>query len=116
MPVTDSNFAERVSGLVGQIPRGRVMTYGHIAAMCGSPRAARVVGGVAHFGNPRLPWQRVVKKDGSLAEGYPGGTAAHRQHLLQEGVVFLPNGRVNMQEMQWLPGLAGSKVQGIYDK
>lgn len=50
MKEVDSGFAERVYELVAQIPMGRVMTYGQIAAMCGSPRAARIVGGIAHFG------------------------------------------------------------------
>ena len=49
------------------------MTYGQIAALCGNPRAARVVGGVAHFGDTSIPWQRVVNKNGGLAAGYPGG-------------------------------------------
>lgn len=50
MPAVDSGFKSRVYGLVAQIPRGRVMTYGQIAALCGSPRAARIVGGIAHYG------------------------------------------------------------------
>jgi methylated-DNA-protein-cysteine methyltransferase-like protein len=75
------------------------MTYGQLAALCGNPRAARIVGGVAHFGNPELPWQRVVKKDGSLAEGYPGGIPSHQKHLEAEGVKLI-GGRVNMKKYQ----------------
>jgi methylated-DNA-protein-cysteine methyltransferase related protein len=97
-----SNFRERVCELVSQIPRGKVMTYGQIAAMCGNPRAARIVGGIAHFGNPELPWQRVVKKDGSLAEGYPGGIAGHQSVLEKEGVEFI-SGRVDMRRATWRP-------------
>jgi alkylated DNA nucleotide flippase Atl1 len=62
------------------------MTYGQIAALCGNARAARVVGGIAHFGDPELPWQRVVNKSGSLAAGYPGGRAGHKAHLEAEGL------------------------------
>lgn len=43
-------FKDRVEAIVKSIPVGRVMTYGQIAALVGSPRAARQVGGVAHFG------------------------------------------------------------------
>ncbi len=68
----DNDFAKRVCSLVLQIPRGRVMTYGQIAALCGSAKAARIVGGIAHYGNPDLPWQRVVNKYGGLASGYHG--------------------------------------------
>lgn len=96
-------FRDRVYELVAQIPYGRVMTYGQIAAMCGSPRAARIVGGVAHWGDPTLPWQRVVKKDGSLAEGYPGGVAGHQAALEAEGIRFTASSKVPMAELQWYP-------------
>lgn len=79
------------------------MTYGQIAALCGNPRAARIVGGVAHFGDPNLPWQRVVKKDGSLAEGFPGGTEGHAQVLRQEDLAVDSNYRVKVEELLWHP-------------
>src|SRR5579862_9473586 len=82
----DKQFRQRVEALVAQIPPGRVMTYGQIAALCGNARAARIVGGIAHFGDPALPWQRVVNKSGGLASGYPGGRAGHKVHLQAEGV------------------------------
>lgn len=100
----NSGFYQRVEALVAEIPRGKVMTFGQIAALCGNPRAARIVGGIAHFGNPQLPWQRVVKKDGVLAEGYPGGIAGHQAALESDGVVFDDSGRVNMRERLWYPG------------
>lgn len=79
------------------------MTYGQIAVLCDRPRAARIVGGIAHFGDPALPWQRVVKKDGSLAEGFPGGTAGHRAALAAEDVVFQSEYRVDMEVCLWRP-------------
>lgn len=99
----DSNFKTRVESLVTQIPKGRVMTYGQIAALCGNARAARIVGGIAHFGEPNLPWQRVVNKSGGLAAGYPGGRQGHKQHLEAEGVFVDENYRVNVQELLWHP-------------
>jgi alkylated DNA nucleotide flippase Atl1 len=45
-----SDLKTRVEALVSKIPEGRVMTYGQLAALCGSPRAARIVGGIAHYG------------------------------------------------------------------
>lgn len=96
-------FRDRIYALVAQIPYGRVMTYGQLAAMAGSPRAARIVGGIAHWGDPSLPWQRVVKKDGSLAEGYPGGVAGHQAALEAEGVIFTSDNKVQMVELQWFP-------------
>lgn len=86
MKSEQGQFKRRVEALVSQIPKGRVMTYGQIAALCGNPRASRIVGGIAHWGDPNLPWQRVVKKDGSLAEGFPGGVEGHGQALEAEGI------------------------------
>jgi methylated-DNA-protein-cysteine methyltransferase-like protein len=77
---TKIGFRDRVEMVVRQIPRGRVMTYGQLAALCGNARAARIVGGIAHFGDPDLPWQRVVNKQGGLAAGYPGGRQSHRNN------------------------------------
>lgn len=96
-------FAERVELVVAQIPRGRVMTYGQIAAMCGNARAARIVGGIAHFGDPDLPWQRVVNKTGGLAAGYPGGRAGHKQVLEAEGVAVSEDYKVDVAHLLWHP-------------
>jgi len=65
------------------------MTYGQLAALCGNARAARIVGGIAHFGDPSTPWQRVVNRSGGLASGYPGGRLGHKQDLEREGVSVL---------------------------
>ena len=102
MEKVDNNFRARVCATVVLIPKGRVMTYGQIAALCGSPLAARIVGGIAHFGDPSLPWQRVVKKDGSLAEGYPGGVEGHKQALETEGI-RVNDLKINVSELLWRP-------------
>lgn len=100
---TENKFGEMVCELVAQIPKGRVMTYGQIAALCGKPRAARIVGGIAHYGDQHLPWQRVVKKDGSLAEGFPGGTEGHRRILEKEGVKISNFKVKDMERRIWSP-------------
>jgi methylated-DNA-protein-cysteine methyltransferase-like protein len=103
MKEVDAGFRQRVEALVAQIPKGRVMTYGQIAALCGTARAARVVGGIAHFGNPDLPWQRVVNKQGGLASGYPGGRAGHKQVLEAEGVAVSADYQVDVSSLIWWP-------------
>ncbi|MDB5165939.1 MAG: hypothetical protein JWM37_11 [Candidatus Saccharibacteria bacterium] len=102
MDRTENDFRARVEAVVRQIPVGRVMTYGQLAALCGTARAARIVGGIAHFGNPELPWHRVVNKQGGLASGYPGGRPAHAEHLRTEGVVIADE-HVNVEELLWWP-------------
>lgn len=96
-------FRQRVESVVRTIPKGRVMTYGQLAALCGNPRAARIVGGIAHFGDPSLPWHRVVNKKGGLASGYPGGRAAHAAHLCQEGVRVSDAFVVDVAVLLWRP-------------
>ena len=99
----DLNFRERVEALVAQIPKGRVMTYGQLATLCGNPRAARIVGGIAHFGEPDLPWQRVVNKHGGLASGYPGGKAGHKAALEDEGYDVSDDFKVAVDKLLWWP-------------
>jgi methylated-DNA-protein-cysteine methyltransferase related protein len=103
MEQIEEGFAARVHALVAQIPEGRVMTYGQIAALCGNARAARIVGGIAHFGDPDMPWQRVVNKQGGLASGYPGGRQAHAEHLRAEGIDVSEDFKVNVGELLWDP-------------
>lgn len=102
----NDSFRFRVEAIVAQIPQGRVMTYGQLAALAGSPQAARIVGGIAHFGDPELPWQRVVNKKGGLASGYPGGRKAHKEHLEAEGIVVtgeVGNYCVDVEKLIWWP-------------
>lgn len=103
MEAVEEGFRQRVEALVARIPKGRVMTYGQLAALCGNARAARIVGGIAHFGDPDLPWQRVVNKQGGLASGYPGGRGGHRQVLEQEGFTVSADNRVDVEELLWWP-------------
>lgn len=103
MERAENGFRERVEALVARIPRGRVMTYGQLAALAGQPTAARIVGGIAHFGDPDLPWQRVVNKRGGLASGYPGGRQGHRQVLEAEGVAVSDDFYIDVQSLIWWP-------------
>lgn len=103
MKEVERGFRERVEALVAQIPSGRVMTYGQLAALCGNARSARIVGGVAHFGDPNLPWQRVVNKEGGLASGYPGGRSGHKQVLEAEGFVVSDDYQVRVDKLLWWP-------------
>ena len=110
----DPNFRQRVEAIVAQIPRGRVMTYGQLAALCGNARAARIVGGIAHFGDPDLPWQRVVNKQGGLAAGYPGGWPGQKAALEEEGFVISEDMRVDVANLVWWPPGEEPPQQGLF--
>ena len=93
------SFFSRVYDVVRKIPSGECVSYGQIAWMLGAPRAARQVGWAMRKCPDELPWQRVIKADGSIAGG---GYAELRRALLEaEGVPFLPDGRVDLKACQW---------------
>ena len=89
-----AGFFESVYEIVARIPRGKVMAYSDIAALIGAPGAQRQVGWAMRRCPEELPWQRVVRADGTIA----GGAFAEerRARLEAEGVPFLPDGRVDM--------------------
>lgn len=104
MSRVDSEFAGRVYELVAQIPQGRVMTYGQVAAYCGAAWAAWEVGQIAHTGPADLPWQRVVNKQGGLAAGWPGGgKAAHAERLRADGVAVSEEYTIDIGKLLWNP-------------
>ena len=86
MIMQPDNFKQRIEYYIALVPQGKVVTYGDLAALAGQAHAARVVGGIAHFGNPELPWHRLVNRFGGLASGFHGGREAQAQLLLQEGI------------------------------
>lgn len=100
----DDSFAKRVYDLVAMIPLGRVMTYGDVARLCGQPRAARVVGGIAHYGPDSLPWHRLVNRFGGLASGYWGGREAQKAMLEQEGLTVNEQFIIeDFERLKWIP-------------
>lgn len=92
-------FNEQVYAIVEKIPFGRVVSYGQIAWMLGRPRGARLVGWAMRNCPEGLPWQRVVKADGTIADG--GHPEIRRALLEAEGVPFLPDGRVDIKSCLW---------------
>ena len=94
-----SKFFEDVYKVVAQIPHGKVVSYGQIAKMLGRPRAAREVGWALRVCPENLPWQRVVRADGTVVGGI---WSEMRKTLLEsEGVIFLSDGRVDMSSCKW---------------
>ncbi len=96
---------ERIYAVVRRIPRGRVATYGQIAALAGLPRHARLAGYALHALPERsgVPWHRVVNAQGriSLGRGESGGDLPQRFRLEAEGVQFDANGRISLRRFGW---------------
>ena len=101
-----SPFQRHVYRIVRQIPRGRVATYGQIAAILGHPRAARAVGQALRLlPGPLIhsvPWQRVVNAAGGISRrGDLERPERQRQLLEREGVPFTRSGRLPLDRLRW---------------
>ena len=78
-----------------------------LSALAGNPRWARVVGYALHAAPPDLPCHRVVNREGRTADAFrAGGQDWQRIFLEEEGVPFLPDGRVDLARCQWDGGEA----------
>ena len=98
------DFSSRVYALVRRVPRGRAVSYGGVAAMLGSPRAARGVGTALSALPPDtdVPWWRVVNRNGQISiRGEPGLAALQRRLLEREGVRFDDGGRLDWERFGW---------------
>jgi len=97
--VMDEGLVYEILSAVGEIPFGRVASYGQIARLIGRDRNARLVGRVLSLAEyyGEYPCHRVVNHAGRLAPGF----AEQRERLESEGVAFLPNGHVDMKRFQW---------------
>ncbi|HEX6644623.1 MAG TPA: MGMT family protein [Gemmatimonadales bacterium] len=97
---------QRIYRVVGRIPRGRVATYGQVAALAGLPGRARQAGYALHAlpASTALPWHRVINAQGGISLRGPGCDAIAQRLLLEaEGVAFDARGRVRLATFQWKP-------------
>lgn len=87
--------------VVNVIPRGKVATYGQIAALAGMPQQSRLVGRILALLPPgtRLPWHRVINSQGRISNP----NAARQQDRLESEGIALVNGRICLKHYQWIP-------------
>ena len=104
-PTRRRPFTDRVYAVVRSVPQGRVTSYGEVAALVGSPRAARGVGAALNALLPEdddVPWWRVVNRYGALSIPSELGLRTLQRTLLEaEGVAFLDSGRVDLDRHGW---------------
>jgi len=109
-----SDTYRRIYDVVRRIPRGRVATYGQVAALAGLPRQARLVGYAMHAmpNGTALPWHRVINAQGrvSARSGGSGGSVTQRVLLEGEGVRFDAAGRVSLARQGWQPNKRGQRA------
>lgn len=98
-------FSAQIISLIKRIPRGKVATYGQIAALAGNPRGARAVIWLLHSssGKEKLPWHRVINSRGTISLQPGEGYEEQRAMLESEGVEFGLQGKIDLERFQW-PG------------
>ena len=94
----DDELHERIRAVITDVPAGTVATYGDIAALSGAP-SPRLVGRVLAEDGHDLPWQRILR-----ANGTPAPHLAHEQLELLRGEGVLADGpRVDLRKYRWRP-------------
>jgi methylated-DNA-protein-cysteine methyltransferase-like protein len=104
-PHQGNEAAAAICAVIRRIPKGRVATYGQVAAMAGLPRRARLVGHVLRNLDPaiNIPWHRVVNAKGEVSYTLArNGSDAFQQRLLEAGgVEFDDRNRFNLERFRW---------------
>jgi methylated-DNA-protein-cysteine methyltransferase-like protein len=103
----DESFFELVYEIARQIPKGRVTSYGAIAACLGTRLSARMVGWAmngSHRVKPRVPAHRVVNRNGLLTGKNHFSTPREMQELLEkEGVIVKNDAVKDFRKIFWDP-------------
>jgi methylated-DNA-protein-cysteine methyltransferase-like protein len=101
----EKTFYQRVIDTIKAVPRGKIATYGQIAALAGNPRAARQVVRVLHSssGKENLPWHRVINSRGEISLPRGRGFEEQKARLGEEGIKFGPGDSIDLARYGWDP-------------
>lgn len=103
LPDNTLSFSAKVLYVIKNIPSGRVLSYGRVAALAGDYRASRQVVRILHSSSKKhsLPWHRIINSAGKIS--LPGPDAYYRQKSLleAEGVEFSSNDMIDLKKYLW---------------
>jgi methylated-DNA-protein-cysteine methyltransferase-like protein len=103
---TMSTFKQKVIAFIKKVPKGKVVSYGQVAAAAGSPRAARQVGGILRALDPsagKIPWWRVLNNKGiiSIKGNWTATKEIQKKLLEKEGVKITEDFSLDMQKYRF---------------
>jgi methylated-DNA-protein-cysteine methyltransferase-like protein len=105
----DASFFEQVYDVVRLVPKGRVTSYGAIAAYLGTKMSARLVGWAmngAHHVSPKVPAHRVVNRNGMLSGKAHFATPTLMEELLAKEKVFVKDDLIqDFKTKYWDPSV-----------
>ncbi len=95
--------SQKIIDIIKLIPRGKVSTYGRIAAMAGMPNGARQVVRILHTCSEKenLPWFRVINSSGKISLRPGSGYELQKALLIREGIKFDENDKINFKKQLW---------------
>jgi methylated-DNA-protein-cysteine methyltransferase related protein len=104
--IQETSFFKEVYTLVKKIPKGKVTSYGRIAALLGKPRASRAVGyalnALSKSQEQKVPWQRVINSQGKISfRGDTGRSILQKKMLEDEGIKFSVSETVDLDVFGW---------------
>ena len=99
------SFHQRAIEIIKRIPKGKVATYGQVAAYAGNNRAARQVAYILHSssGKENLPWHRVVNSKGGISLKPGSGYEVQKSLLEKEGIIFKEDNCIDLKRFLWRP-------------
>jgi methylated-DNA-protein-cysteine methyltransferase related protein len=98
--IVPRTFTEKVEFILRSIPRGKVISYGTVATLAGSPRAARQVVQIIHRTN-NIPWHRVINSRGAIAIKDYDGFQEQKMLLAMEKVDSDHSGKIDYSKYKW---------------
>ena len=98
-----SALYERIYEISKRIPKGKVLTYGQLAALAGNPHAARAVGWALSSLPPDsgIPWHRVLNRHGRSSFPSQSKRRLQRALLEAEGIQFDATGKLELASYLW---------------
>ncbi|MDN4522897.1 MGMT family protein [Fictibacillus fluitans] len=98
-------FTDEALRIIKSIPKGKVMTYGQIAGLAGSPRGARQVVRVLHSLSKKhqLPWHRVINAKGEIGFKDEEMFAVQKMSLESEGIAVTSDGKIDLTKYRHSP-------------
>ena len=100
-------FHKRAKYIIKRIPKGKVATYGQIAALAGNHRDARQVAWILHSSSQKeaLPWHRIINSQGRISLEPGHGYEVQKELLRKEDIQFDENDRIDLDNFLWEPSI-----------
>ena len=93
-------FSKKAELIMKSIPKGKIISYGAVAALAGSPKAVRRVVQILHR-TDNIPWHRIVNSQGKIAIKDYDGFQEQKMLLKMEGVKSDSKGKIELEKYQW---------------